>query len=211
MRSTVDTVIEHEGIADFESESAKSDEGASYPEPSLFDRKGESREPLTKPVELPQGILEMFILKAVSLGSLHGYGILLRIQQISGERLGTLQGSFYTAIYRLEHRGWIKGKFGSRKTIVVSLLLAHRCRYAPAQDRDRQMDRHARGRRQHSRQEDGRDMSLLATIRKLWHSTSPLQRNDPISRTTTMALTLDGVHPSPQGYALITLLVEQAI
>jgi PadR family transcriptional regulator len=67
---------------------------------------------LTKPVELPQGALEMLVLKAVSLGPLHGYGILLRIQQISGERLEILQGSFYTAIYRLERRGWIKGKWG---------------------------------------------------------------------------------------------------
>ena len=67
---------------------------------------------MTKPVELPQGTLEMLILKAVSLGSLHGYGILLRIQQISGERLEILQGSFYTAIYRLERRGWIKGEWG---------------------------------------------------------------------------------------------------
>src|ERR1700723_4509414 len=71
------------------------------------------REPLTKPVELPQGTLEMLILKAVSLGPLHGYGILLRIQQISGERLEILQGSFYTAIYRLETRGWIKGEWGT--------------------------------------------------------------------------------------------------
>ena len=69
-------------------------------------------EHLTKPVELPQGTLEMLILKAISLGSLHGYGILLRIQQISGERLEILQGSFYTAIYRLEHRGWIQGEWG---------------------------------------------------------------------------------------------------
>jgi PadR family transcriptional regulator PadR len=68
--------------------------------------------PMTKPVELPQGTLEMLILKAVSLGPLHGYGILLRIQQISGERLEILQGSFYTAIYRLERRGWIKGAWG---------------------------------------------------------------------------------------------------
>ncbi|QNI30136.1 PadR family transcriptional regulator [Alloacidobacterium dinghuense] len=67
---------------------------------------------MTKPVELPQGTLEMLILKAVSLGPLHGYGILLRIQQISGERLEILQGSFYTAIYRLERRGWIKGEWG---------------------------------------------------------------------------------------------------
>ena len=65
-----------------------------------------------KPVELPQGALEILVLKAISLGPLHGYGVLLRIQQISGERLEILQGSFYTAIYRLEHRGWIKGKWG---------------------------------------------------------------------------------------------------
>jgi transcriptional regulator len=67
---------------------------------------------MTRQVELPQGALEMLILKAVSLGPLHGYGILLRIQQISGERLEILQGSFYTAIYRLEHRGWIEGEWG---------------------------------------------------------------------------------------------------
>ena len=67
---------------------------------------------MTKLVELLQGTLEMLILKAISLGSLHGYGILLRIQQISGERLEILQGSFYTAIYRLERRGWINGKWG---------------------------------------------------------------------------------------------------
>jgi PadR family transcriptional regulator, regulatory protein PadR len=67
---------------------------------------------VTRQVELPQGALEMLILKAVSLGPLHGYGILLRIQQISGERLEILQGSFYTAIYRMEHRGWIEGEWG---------------------------------------------------------------------------------------------------
>jgi PadR family transcriptional regulator, regulatory protein PadR len=65
---------------------------------------------LTKPVELTQGTLEMLILKAVSLGSLHGCGILPRIQQISGERLEILQRSFYAAIYRLERRRWIKGE-----------------------------------------------------------------------------------------------------
>jgi transcriptional regulator len=67
---------------------------------------------MTKHVELPQGTLEMLILKSISLGPLHGYGILLRIQQISGQRLEILQGSFYTAIYRLERRGWIKGEWG---------------------------------------------------------------------------------------------------
>lgn len=65
-----------------------------------------------KPIDLPQGALEMLILKAASLGPLHGYGILLRIQQISGERLEILQGSFYTAVYRLERRGWIEGEWG---------------------------------------------------------------------------------------------------
>jgi PadR family transcriptional regulator, regulatory protein PadR len=54
----------------------------------------------------------MLVLKSVSLGPQHGYGILLRIQQISGQRLEILQGSFYTAIYRLERRGWIQGEWG---------------------------------------------------------------------------------------------------
>jgi transcriptional regulator len=67
---------------------------------------------MTRQVELPQGALEMLILKAVSLGPLHGYGILLRIQQISNQRLEILQGSFYTAVYRLERRGWIAGEWG---------------------------------------------------------------------------------------------------
>ncbi len=68
---------------------------------------------MTKQVDLPQGTLEMLILKAVSLGPLHGYGILLRIQQISGERLEILQGSFYTAVYRMERNGWIAGEWGA--------------------------------------------------------------------------------------------------
>src|SRR5579863_2399026 len=54
----------------------------------------------------------MLILKAVSLGALHGYGILLRIQQISGERLEVQQGSLYPALHRLEHQGWISSEWG---------------------------------------------------------------------------------------------------
>src|ERR1700733_14180999 len=65
-----------------------------------------------KQVDLLQGTLEILILKAVSLGPLHGYGILLRIQQISHERLEIPQGSFYVALYRIEHRGWIEGEWG---------------------------------------------------------------------------------------------------
>src|SRR5258708_30365408 len=54
----------------------------------------------------------MLILKAVSLGPLHGYGILLRIQQISKERLEIQQGSLYPALYRLERQGWIASVWG---------------------------------------------------------------------------------------------------
>ena len=65
-----------------------------------------------KPIDLLQGTLDMLILKAVSLGPLHGYGVLLRIQQISGEQLEIQQGSLYPALYRLEHQGWITGEWG---------------------------------------------------------------------------------------------------
>jgi PadR family transcriptional regulator PadR len=63
-------------------------------------------------MELLQGTLDMLILKAVSLGPLHGYGVLLRIQQISKERLEIQQGSLYPALYRMEHQGWIRGEWG---------------------------------------------------------------------------------------------------
>ena len=65
-----------------------------------------------KQVDLLQGTLEILILKAISLGPLHGYGMLLRIQQISGGRLEIPQGSFYIALYRIEHKGWVKGEWG---------------------------------------------------------------------------------------------------
>ena len=65
-----------------------------------------------KQMELLQGTLDMLILKAVSLGPLHGYGILLRIQQISRDRLEIQQGSLYPALYRLEHQGWIASEWG---------------------------------------------------------------------------------------------------
>ena len=63
-------------------------------------------------MDLLQGTLDMLILKAVSLGPLHGYGILLRIQQISKDRLEIQQGSLYPALYRLEHQGWISSEWG---------------------------------------------------------------------------------------------------
>src|SRR5437868_10225799 len=67
---------------------------------------------MAKPLELLQGTLEMLILKAVSLGPLHGYGVLLRIEQISGNRLQIQQGSLYPALYRLEHQGVIASEWG---------------------------------------------------------------------------------------------------
>ena len=67
---------------------------------------------MPKAQDLLQGTLDMLILKAVSLGPLHGYGVLLRIQQISGERLQIQQGSLYPALYRLEHQGLIKSEWG---------------------------------------------------------------------------------------------------
>ena len=66
----------------------------------------------TKPVDILQGTLDMLILKAVSLGPLHGYGILLRIQQISKEALQVPQGSIYPALYRLEHGGFLATEWG---------------------------------------------------------------------------------------------------
>ena len=63
-------------------------------------------------VDLPQGALEILILKAISLGPLHGYGILLRIQQISKEALQIPQGSLYPALYRLENGGFITSEWG---------------------------------------------------------------------------------------------------
>jgi PadR family transcriptional regulator, regulatory protein PadR len=65
-----------------------------------------------KPVDLLQGTLDMLILKAVSLGPLHGYGVLLRIQQISNNAFQIPQGSLYPALYRLEHRAWISSVWG---------------------------------------------------------------------------------------------------
>ncbi len=62
--------------------------------------------------ELLPGTLDLLILKAVSLKRLHGYGVLLRIRQISQEMLEVPQGSLYPALYRLEHQGLIRSEWG---------------------------------------------------------------------------------------------------
>jgi transcriptional regulator len=68
---------------------------------------------MAKPADLLQGTLDLLILKTVSLGPLHGYGVLLRLQQISNGRLQIQQGSLYPALYRLEHQGLIAGAWGA--------------------------------------------------------------------------------------------------
>jgi PadR family transcriptional regulator PadR len=65
-----------------------------------------------KTADLLPGTLDMLILKAVSLKPLHGYGVLLRIQQISGDALEIPQGSLYPALYRLEHQDLIVADWG---------------------------------------------------------------------------------------------------
>jgi len=67
---------------------------------------------MSKQADLLQGTLDMLILKAVSLGRLHGYGILVRIQQISSDQLLIQQGSLYPALYRLEHSGALATEWG---------------------------------------------------------------------------------------------------
>ena len=62
--------------------------------------------------DLLPGTLDLLVLKAVSLGPLHGYGILLRIQQLSRQILEIEQGSLYPALYRLEHAGLIESEWG---------------------------------------------------------------------------------------------------
>ena len=65
-----------------------------------------------KTTDLLPGTLDMLILKAVSLKPLHGYGVLLRIGQISGDALEIPQGSLYPALYRLEHKDLIRSEWG---------------------------------------------------------------------------------------------------
>jgi PadR family transcriptional regulator len=67
---------------------------------------------MDKPAELLPGTLDMLILKAVSLKPLHGYGVLQRIRQISGNALEIPQGSLYPALYRLEHHDLITAEWG---------------------------------------------------------------------------------------------------
>ncbi len=65
---------------------------------------------------LLQGTLDMLILKALSVGPLHGYGVIQRIRQMSGEMLEVEQGALYPALYRIERRGWVASKWDTNET-----------------------------------------------------------------------------------------------
>ncbi len=64
-------------------------------------------------LELPQGTLDLLILKTVALAPQHGWAISERIQQISSDVLQIQQGSLYPALHRLERRGWVKARWGT--------------------------------------------------------------------------------------------------
>ena len=64
-------------------------------------------------IDLPQGTLDLLILKTLALEPQHGWAISERIQQISSDVLQIQQGSLYPALHRLERRGWIKAKWGA--------------------------------------------------------------------------------------------------
>ncbi len=63
--------------------------------------------------DLLQGTLDMLILKALSLGPMHGYGVGQRIRLLAEEMLRVEEGSLYPALYRLEERGWIRSEWGA--------------------------------------------------------------------------------------------------
>lgn len=64
-------------------------------------------------IDLPQGTLDLLILKTLALGALHGWAISERLQQVSKDLLQIRQGSLYPALHRLERRGWIKAHWGA--------------------------------------------------------------------------------------------------
>lgn len=89
-----------------------------------------SRQADSPDTELLQGTLDMLILKVTALEPIHGYAIVQRIRQISGEALRIRQGSLYPALYRLENRGWLKAEWktteGGREAKFYSVTKAGR-------------------------------------------------------------------------------------
>lgn len=75
--------------------------------------RSERGEMPTRRIELPQGTLDLLILRTVALEPQHGWAISERVQQISSDVLRIQQGSLYPALHRLERRGWIKARWGT--------------------------------------------------------------------------------------------------
>lgn len=67
---------------------------------------------MAKKPDLPQGTVDMLVLKALSLGPMHGYGIGQRIQQLADDMLQVEEGTLYPALYRIENKGWIDSQWG---------------------------------------------------------------------------------------------------
>jgi len=89
-------------------------------------------------IDLPQGTLDLLVLKTIALEPLHGWAIAQRIQQISSDVLQVRQGSLYPALQRLERRGWIRARWGAsennRRARFYELTRAGRARLAREQD-----------------------------------------------------------------------------
>jgi PadR family transcriptional regulator PadR len=73
--------------------------------------EGGEEDKMADRLDLPQGTLDLLILKALATGALHGWGISDRLQQISRDALQLQQGSLYPALHRLERRGWVKARW----------------------------------------------------------------------------------------------------
>ena len=71
---------------------------------------------MSQKADLLQGTLDLLTLKALSLGPLHGYGIIQRIRQMSDEMLSVEQGALYPALYRIEQKGWVSSEWGTTET-----------------------------------------------------------------------------------------------
>src|SRR5918911_3185652 len=77
-------------------------------------RSEEEESPVAKQKpDLPQGTLDLLVLKALSLGPMHGYGVGQRIQQLAEDMLQIEEGTLYPALYRIEQRGWIESEWGT--------------------------------------------------------------------------------------------------
>ncbi|MDZ4799679.1 MAG: PadR family transcriptional regulator [Bryobacteraceae bacterium] len=83
-----------------------------------------------KQIDLLQGTLDLLILKALALGPMHGYGVSVRLQQLSANSLQVQQGSLYPALHRLEQQAWIQSEWGvsenNRKAKFYSLTATGR-------------------------------------------------------------------------------------